>query len=247
MLIVTAVAHYLNGGIRVQTPFQRVTPQVKAHLSVLLGVLALVKAAGYYLQQYELDFSTRGTVDGATYTDVNAQLPAIKLLLVISIFAFVLFLVQHLPPRLGAAGARGRAVGVRRRGGGRRSYPAFVQKFRVNPEESTKEEPYIERNIEATQHRDEPRRQRHQVKNFNNDNKPERRRASSTTPRRSATCACGIPMSCSAPTNALQGIRTLLSSSTTSTSTATAQRPHDAGACSRRASSTPRGSRERRG
>src|SRR5256885_9959306 len=38
VFIVTAVAHYLNGGIRVQTPFQRVTPQVKAHLSVLLAL-----------------------------------------------------------------------------------------------------------------------------------------------------------------------------------------------------------------
>jgi uncharacterized membrane protein (UPF0182 family) len=31
VLLVTAVAHYLNGGIRFQSPLQRVTPQVKAH------------------------------------------------------------------------------------------------------------------------------------------------------------------------------------------------------------------------
>src|SRR3954464_15993542 len=92
VFIVTAVAHYLNGGIRVQTPFQRVTPQVKAHLSVLLAVLALVKAAGYYLQQFSLATSTRGTVDGPTYTDVHTQLPAIRLLLVISVFLVFLFL-----------------------------------------------------------------------------------------------------------------------------------------------------------
>src|SRR5437762_3085711 len=92
VFIVTAVAHYLNGGIRVQTPFQRVTPQVKAHLSVLLAVLALVKSAGYYLQQFSLSTSARGTVDGPTYTDVHTQLPAIRLLLVISIFLVFLFL-----------------------------------------------------------------------------------------------------------------------------------------------------------
>ena len=46
VLIVTTVAHYLNGGIRMSSPRNRVTPQVKAHLSVLLGLLALVKAAG---------------------------------------------------------------------------------------------------------------------------------------------------------------------------------------------------------
>src|SRR5882762_7400383 len=92
VFIVTAVAHYLNGGIRVQTPFQRVTPQVKAHLSVLLAVIALVKAAGYYLQQYSLSVSTRGTVDGPTYTDVHTQLPAIRLLMVISLFSVALFI-----------------------------------------------------------------------------------------------------------------------------------------------------------
>ena len=55
VLIVTAVEHYLNGGIRFQAPFQRVTPQVKAHLSVILAVMALVKTAQYYLGRYELD------------------------------------------------------------------------------------------------------------------------------------------------------------------------------------------------
>ena len=43
VLIVTAVFHYLNGGIRVQSPWQRVTPQVKVHLSVILALMALTK------------------------------------------------------------------------------------------------------------------------------------------------------------------------------------------------------------
>jgi hypothetical protein len=149
ILIVVVVAHYLNGGIRVQSPGQRVTPQVKAHLSVLLGVMALIKAADYWLQRYELTFSTRGAVDGATYTDVNAQLPAIYLLLLISLLSAVLFLVN-----------------IRRRGWvlpvlavglwafvaivAGTIYPAFVQRFQVEPAESTKEEPYIQRNIDAT-------------------------------------------------------------------------------------------------
>ena len=46
ILIVTAVAHYLNGGIRLQVQGQRVTPQVKAHLSVLLALLAILRAVG---------------------------------------------------------------------------------------------------------------------------------------------------------------------------------------------------------
>ena len=149
VLIVTAVAHYLNGGIRFQTPMQQVTPQVKAHLSVLLGVLALLKAVGYFLQRYELVYSSRGVVDGAGYTDVKAQLPALNLLVLISLFAFALFLVNILRRgwvlpviAVGLWALISVVIGA--------AYPATVQKFRVQPTESTKERPYIQRNITAT-------------------------------------------------------------------------------------------------
>ena len=147
--IVTTLAHYLNGGIRVQGALERVTPQVKAHLSVLLGVLALVKAGQYWLQRYELTFSTRGTVDGATYTDVNVQLKAIYLLMLISLFAFGLFIANiwrrgWVLPAL----AVGLWVFVALLAG--EVVPAFVQRFRVQPSESSKEAPYIRHNIEAT-------------------------------------------------------------------------------------------------
>ena len=81
---------------------------------MLLAVLALLKAAGYWLQRYELTASTRGAVDGATYTDVNAQLPAIELLALISLLAAVLLIVNvwqrgwRLPViAVGPVGARG--------------------------------------------------------------------------------------------------------------------------------------------
>jgi hypothetical protein len=149
VLIVTAVAHYLNGGIRVQGPFQRVTPQVKAHLSVILGAMALLKAYGYWLQRYELSFSTRGAVHGASYTDVKAQLPALRMLIVISVAAAVLFLVNI---RL-----RGWVLPIIAVGlwsfvsvviGG--IYPAVIQRLQVEPNELQKEQPYIGRNIRAT-------------------------------------------------------------------------------------------------
>ncbi|RMH85619.1 MAG: UPF0182 family protein, partial [Actinomyces sp.] len=150
VFVLTTVAHYLNGGIRVQAPpDRRVTPQVKMHLSIILAALALVKTGDYWLQRFELTVSTRGVVDGALYTDVKAQLPALNLLLLISVFAVVLFVVN-----------------VRRRGwvlpvvatglwafvaivmGG--IYPAFVQRFRVDPNTTTREAVYTERNIAAT-------------------------------------------------------------------------------------------------
>ncbi len=150
VFIVTAVAHYLNGGIRVQQPpGQKVSPAVKGHLSLLLGLLALIKAAGYYLDQFELNLSTRGFVDGASYTDINAQLPAIRLLMIISVFSF--FLLVYNIWRRGftwpvIAVSLWALVAVI----AGTIYPAFVQRFRVIPSESTREAPYIARNIEAT-------------------------------------------------------------------------------------------------
>ena len=149
VLVLTTIFHYINGGIRLQSVGERVQPQVKAHLSVLLGLIALVRAGDYWLARFELTTSDRGAVVGATYTDVKAQLPATNLLILISLFATVLLLVN-----------------IRRRGwvlptlavglwafvalvmGG--IYPAVIQSLRVEPAESEKEEPYIARNIEAT-------------------------------------------------------------------------------------------------
>lgn len=149
IFIVTTVAHYLNGGIRIQVPGERVTPQVKAHLSVLLAVLALLKAAGYWLQRYGLTLSTRGTVDGATYTGVKAQLPAVNLLTLISLGAAVLLILNiwqrgwRLPViAVGLWGLVAVVAGA--------AYPEIVQRFQVEPSESSREQPYIERNIAAT-------------------------------------------------------------------------------------------------
>lgn len=150
VLLLTAGWHYLYGGIRIQTPaIQRVTPQVKAHLSVLLGVLAVLKALDYWLQRFELTTSTRGYVDGAGYTAAKAQLPALQLLVIISLLAAVLFLVNirlrgWTLPVIAVAlwGFTSIVVGV--------AYPAFIQKFRVEPNESVRERTYIQRNIEAT-------------------------------------------------------------------------------------------------
>jgi uncharacterized protein len=149
VVIVTAAAHYLNGGIRFRVAPPYVTPRVKAHLSVLLGAVALVKAGNYYLDRFELAFSTRGAVEGATYTDVNAQLPALNLLIFISLLAAVLFVVnirwQGWALPLTAVGLWGLVAVV-----AGTAYPALVQRFRVEPAESTRERPFIARNIDAT-------------------------------------------------------------------------------------------------
>jgi uncharacterized membrane protein (UPF0182 family) len=147
--IITAIWHYINGGIRIQTVDRRSTPQVKAHLSIILAFLALFKAADYYLQRFDLLTSQQGFARGAFYTDLNASLPAIQLLLLISLFSVGL-LVANIWRRGWALPSI--AVGlwalIAVIAGG--IYPAVIQQLQVAPDQEARERPYIERNIAGT-------------------------------------------------------------------------------------------------
>ncbi len=151
ILVVIGIAHYINGGIRAQVPrgAPRVLPSVKVHLSAILAGLALVKAADYWLSRYELTVSDRGVVDGALYTDVKAKLPALNLLLLISLFAVVLLVVNLrrrgwvLPAlAVGLWAFTALVMG--------NMYPAFVQRFQVDPNTTARESVYTDDNIAAT-------------------------------------------------------------------------------------------------
>ena len=149
IFFVTAVYHYINGGIRFQTKGQRVTPAVKAHLSVILGVLALVRAAGYFLDRYDLVTSSNGVVDGVGYTDENARLPVLYLLMVIAVLAAALFIYNiwrkgWVLPVI-AVGLWAFVAIVMQN-----IYPLIIQRFQVQPSESSREETLMERNIEHT-------------------------------------------------------------------------------------------------
>jgi uncharacterized membrane protein (UPF0182 family) len=147
--LVVAGLHYLNGGIRFQDRTQRVSGAVKVHLSVLAAVLALLKAVGYQLDKYDLLYSDRGAVFGASAADVSARLPALNLLILISVAAAVMLLINirirgwTLP-----AVALGLWLGTSLLVGG--IIPFAVQKISVEPDEINKELPYVERNIAAT-------------------------------------------------------------------------------------------------
>ena len=148
-VIVVAVAHYLNGGIRAAAPTERVSSGVKLHLSILLAALAVVRAAGYYLDRFNLVNSNRSVYDGALATDVNIQLPAYSLLALISLFGAALFIAN-----------------IRRQGWGLPMtaiglwaishlfigsiFPAVYQRLRVEPQASVREAEFVERNIAAT-------------------------------------------------------------------------------------------------
>lgn len=148
-LLVTLVAHAFHGSLRPQLGLRGVTPGALAHVSVLLGLMALVKAVQYYLGTFGLNFSSRGVVTGASYTDVNAHLPALRLLAIISIVSAVLFIVNIRVRRLSLPLA---AVGIWVLTAFLAGFlwPTAIQRFSVEPQELQRESEFIARNLDAT-------------------------------------------------------------------------------------------------
>ena len=147
--IVAAATHYLFGGVRLQSGGEKVSPAARAHLSVLLGIVVLLKAYAYYLDRFGLAFSERGVVQGASFTDVNAVLPAKNILVGIAVVCALLFfaniVVRNIFIPVMALGLLVLSAVVI---GG--IYPAYTQQFRVKPNEVQREAEFIGRNIEAT-------------------------------------------------------------------------------------------------
>jgi uncharacterized membrane protein (UPF0182 family) len=149
VLLLTAAAHILNGGVVFVSPVPVVRQSTKAHLAVLLAVLAVVKAGDYWLDRYDVTNNQTGIVQGATYSVVNAQLPAIMLLILISLLTAGLYLsvVRTGSFRLPfIASALWLVVALV----GGVIYPAVVQALVVNPNQQEREQEYIARNVDAT-------------------------------------------------------------------------------------------------
>lgn len=152
LLIVTALIaaalHYFNGAIQVASG-RGVSSGVKMHLSLIFAVIALTKAFGYLFDQWSLVYSERGGVFGVSYTDFNAQRPALNLLIFISIIAAIIlvanvFMRGWMLPVVALALWLFTSIVV----GG--IYPAFIQRFRVDPEAVTREAPFVQNNIDFT-------------------------------------------------------------------------------------------------
>ncbi|MDY0340934.1 MAG: UPF0182 family protein [Coriobacteriia bacterium] len=148
-LLIVAAVYLLAGSIRPWDRWRGFDSHVKAHLSVVGGLIIVVQAFGYWLDIFELDYSPRGQVLGASFTDINAQIPAYSILIVIALLSGIALLVNirfrgwRLPViALGAWAAAAVLVGG--------VYPSVVQQFRVAPNEVEAESPYIARNIEVT-------------------------------------------------------------------------------------------------
>ena len=147
--LASAFIHYMYGGIRTQVQTDRTTVAARVQISVLLGLIVLLKAVAYWFDRYALALKESRLITGLTYTDVNATLPAKAILSAIAVVCAVLFFANIIRRSwlLPAAGTALLVVSSVLIAG---IYPGAIQQFQVKPSESSKEAPYIQRNIDAT-------------------------------------------------------------------------------------------------
>ena len=149
-LAAAVLVHALYGGLRVQGRRVRATMGAQTQLFILLGAFVLLKGVAYWFDRYGIDFSQRGTVTtGASYTDVNAVLPAKTVLAVIAILCAILCFAGAVrrSAMLPAVGFGLLVLSAILIGG---VYPAIIQQFVVKPNELAKESPYIAKEIKET-------------------------------------------------------------------------------------------------
>jgi uncharacterized membrane protein (UPF0182 family) len=146
--IVSGLTYVASGGIRVQERIQ-LMPRPMAHFSALGGVFLLLVAWNYRLKIYGILTSQGRIITGANYVDVNVQIWAYWLLVLLFIAASGLFFLnvtrrESKYPLIGLGILVGGAVVIG-------SVPGvIVQKLIVDPTEVSRETPYIENNIKAT-------------------------------------------------------------------------------------------------
>lgn len=145
------VTHYLFGGIRLAGRGGQVSGPAKVQLGVLAGVFVLLKGLDYFLDRYALLSSDRGAplFNGASYTDLNAVMPAKIILMSIAVICAIAFFAGAVLRNLQLPAIAtvllvlsGILVGA--------AWPALLQQFSVSPNANEREATPIARNIEAT-------------------------------------------------------------------------------------------------
>jgi uncharacterized protein len=152
-LIVLAVAgagglYFVAGQISL-TPFGiRVDDRARAHLTWLAAAFFVVLALGAWLSRAQEIVMPSGIIQGATYADTYARMPAALALTVAALVAAGLAVAAATTrsTRLLIVGAAVYAVTLLAGEG----YAAMLQRFAVTPNEQARETPFIEHNIAAT-------------------------------------------------------------------------------------------------
>ncbi len=153
VLIVSGIAaagvYFLYGGVTFTPKFSIAKP-ARIHLAVVGSLIALVVAVNYWLDRYALIIAQNSErFSGAGYADVNALMPAKAIMAGIAIVVALSFLVAAIKNwwRVPVVAIALMIVSSLVVGMG---YPAFVQRFQVDPNAVERESEFIQRNINAT-------------------------------------------------------------------------------------------------
>jgi uncharacterized membrane protein (UPF0182 family) len=144
------IAQYLFGGIRLAGKGGQLAGPARVQLSVTAGIFVLLKAVEYFFDRYNLLLSDRNPLfTGATYTDLNAVLPAKLILLCISVICAIAFFagaflrnIQLPAISLVLLILSSILIGA--------AWPAVLEQFSVRPNANDKEATSIQRNMDAT-------------------------------------------------------------------------------------------------
>ncbi len=147
--VAVVAAHVLGGNLSLD-PVRGlfIAAPARRHIAVLAAAVLLVLAFGAWLQIPQLLATPSGVVFGASYVDVHARIPALRLLIVAALAGAGLAAWQAFALRLWPiVGAIALYVGIAVGGG---VYASIIQRFVAGPNEQVRETPFITHNIKAT-------------------------------------------------------------------------------------------------
>jgi len=125
------------------------SPSAVRHVALLGAALLLVLGFGAWLQIPQLLTNPSGIVFGATYVDVYARMPALRVLIAAALVAAALAVWQSVAARrfrpIFLAAGLYLVVAI-----GGAAYAFVIQRFVVGPNEQVRETPFIVHNIYAT-------------------------------------------------------------------------------------------------
>ena len=160
-LVSVALIYLLSGNSLSEGKFKGFSIAQRLHLNALTFLVMLAIAFHYYLLRYQLLYSTDGVSYGASYTNVNIQLPIYTglSLLAVAIAIYLLLRVivlskakktsfKSVPYPRQLIYALGIYLVVAAISG--TILPSSVQRLIVQPNELARERPYIERSIKHT-------------------------------------------------------------------------------------------------
>lgn len=145
------IAQYIFGGIRLAGRGGQLSAPARMQLAILIGLFMLLKAFAYFTDRYELLYVDQynNLFTGASYTDLNALLPAKLILLCIAVFCALAFFsgaflrnLQLPAIALVLLVLSSVLIGA--------AWPAIMQQFSVSANANQKEAPSIQNAMNAT-------------------------------------------------------------------------------------------------